>query len=100
VRGGWWSDAKSLEINEVNLWKTLDSKTLSNHYVVEFFSESCKFCKDFKPDWDKLAEEFNENTDITIATMNCNKMGKVCKKYGIRSYPSLVYITPSKGSNF
>lgn len=77
------------------MWKTITSKTLHQHYAVEFFGENCGYCRTFKPDWDKLAEELND-TDITVATINASQLPDIAKKYGIRAYPTLVYFAPGK----
>lgn len=94
----WWKDSKSIEISDSNAWKTINSKTLNTHYAVEFYSENCKFCKTFKPDWDKMAEEFNDKTDIMISTINANKNPTLSQKYGIRAYPTIVYFVPGKST--
>ena len=89
-------------IDSNNLWKTLDSKTLNTHYVLEVFGENCGYCKQFKPDWDKLAEEFNDNPDaefddIMISLMNGNKEKIAGQKYGVRAFPTLLYFVPGNG---
>ena len=92
----WWDDGKSLEITDENMWKTIGSKTQQNHHVVEFFGERCGYCRTFKPDWDRLAEEFNNKTDIVISSINSTKYRPIAKKFGISAYPTLVYFVPGK----
>ncbi|CAI2375376.1 unnamed protein product [Moneuplotes crassus] len=96
VLAGWWSDMKALNIDENNSWKTIESKTLSTHYVVEFFSENCGWCQKWKPDWDKMVDKFNSDTDIMISSINANKSPKLADKFGINAFPTIVYFVPGK----
>ncbi|CAI2375143.1 unnamed protein product [Moneuplotes crassus] len=96
VLAGWWSDMKALNIDENNSWKTIESKTLSTHYVVEFFSENCGWCQKWKPDWDKMVDKFNSDTDIMISSINANKSPKLADKFGIHAFPTIVYFVPGK----
>lgn len=50
-----------------------------------------------KPDWDKLAGEFDGNDAVAIVDVDCTKDDSkdLCSKYGVRGYPTIKYITGS-----
>ena len=88
----WFEDSKALEINSDIIPHTLSTSNQDKHYIVEFFSENCKFWVTLKPTWDQLAEEFNDKSDIVIATINSNKNRGVASKFGINAYVVLTQI--------
>ena len=43
-----------------------------------------------KPDWDKLATEYEGSDKVLIADADCTGAGKpLCEKFGVRGYPTL-----------
>ena len=43
-----------------------------------------------KPDWDKLAADFEGSDKVLIADADCTAGGKpLCDKFGVRGYPTL-----------
>lgn len=50
-----------------------------------------------KPDWDKLAAEFEGNDGVAIVDVDCTKDDSkdLCSKYGVRGYPTIKYFTGS-----
>lgn len=48
-----------------------------------------------KPDWDKLAAEFESSKSVVIADVDCTAGGKSkCDEVGVRGYPSIKYGDP------
>lgn len=60
----------------------------------------CKFCKQAKPEWQKLASDFNgkviNGKKITILDVNCDENEEVAEKEGIKSYPTLKFTMNGK----
>jgi len=52
-----------------------------------------------KPDWDKLAKEFQGSDSVLIADVDCTVQKDLCKTYGVRGYPTIKYFTGSTGSD-
>jgi protein disulfide-isomerase A6 len=50
-----------------------------------------------KPDWDKLAAEFDGNDAVAIVDVDCTEDANkdLCSKYGVRGYPTIKYFTGS-----
>merc|ERR1712124_195715 len=47
-------------------------------------------CKKMKPDWDKLAKEFDGHATTLVADVDCTAGGKpLCDKVGVRGYPTI-----------
>jgi len=48
-----------------------------------------------KPDWDKLAEEFEDSSSVLIADVDCTAGGKpLCDKNGVSGYPTIKTFAP------
>eukprot|EP00931_Biecheleriopsis_adriatica_P117599 TRINITY_DN9309_c0_g2_i1.p1 TRINITY_DN9309_c0_g2~~TRINITY_DN9309_c0_g2_i1.p1 ORF type:complete len:273 (-),score=60.10 TRINITY_DN9309_c0_g2_i1:36-854(-) len=48
-----------------------------------------------KPAWDKLMAEYEDSGKVLVAGVNCDAEGKsLCKEFGVKSYPSLMYSEP------
>jgi len=48
-----------------------------------------------KPDWDALADEFEDSKTVLIADVDCTAAGKpICDKVGIKGYPTIKYFNP------
>ena len=46
-----------------------------------------------KPDWDKLATEYEGSDKVLIADADCTGAGKpLCEKFGVRGIPMLVIL--------
>lgn len=46
-----------------------------------------------KPDWDKLAKEFQGSPSVLIADVDCTVEKALCSKFGVRGYPTIKYFT-------
>jgi len=43
-----------------------------------------------KPDWDKLADEFEGSEKVLVADADCTASGKMlCQKHGVQGYPTI-----------
>ena len=49
-----------------------------------------------KPDWDKLSEHYNDKSNVVISTLHSEKNHDIVRKFGIRSFPTIVQFTPKK----
>lgn len=50
-----------------------------------------------KPDWDKLASEFSDSSDVLIADVDCTAAGKaLCDKHGVQGYPTIKSFGPGE----
>lgn len=48
-----------------------------------------------KPDWDKLASEFEDSKTVLIADVDCTTDGQpLCEKYGVKGYPTIKSFSP------
>lgn len=65
---------------------------------VKFLAPWWGHCKSMKPDWDKLAVEFQDHPLVTIADVDCTTdEGKsVCSEQGVSGYPTIKFWTPEE----
>jgi len=61
------------------------------HVFVKFYAPWCGHCKKLAPDWEKLANAFDGESDVVIAKLDAEKHKAVANKYEITGYPTLVY---------
>lgn len=48
-----------------------------------------------KPDWDALADEYEDSKTVLIADVDCTAAGKpICDKVGVKGYPTIKYFNP------
>lgn len=62
---------------------------------IKFHAPWCGHCKRLAPTWDALAKEY-ENVDyLVIGSVDCvaEESQPLCRKFGIRGYPTLKYFT-------
>lgn len=61
---------------------------------VKFFAPWCGHCKKLAPAWKQLARHMQSK--LTIAEVNCDEYGALCKTHNIQAYPTLLYF-PAEG---
>jgi len=70
--------------------------------LVNFFAQWCSHCRQFSPDWAKLAQGVNEkpindgpegvtgkDREVRAVKMNCVDFHKTCREQGIDAYPTI-----------
>jgi thioredoxin domain-containing protein 5 len=62
---------------------------------IKFFAPWCGHCKKLAPHWKDLAKHMQYK--MTIAEVNCEDHGSLCKKEGIEGYPALFFY-PGSGA--
>ncbi|KAF9468758.1 protein disulfide isomerase [Collybia nuda] len=73
----------------------LTPDTFTNHLskgpmFVKFFAPWCGHCKKLAPVWKQLGRHMQNK--LTIAQVNCDDHGGLCKLYGVQGYPMLLYL--------
>ena len=65
-------------------------------HFVKFFAPWCGHCQRLEPTWFKLADSFKHDKSVSISRINCEDYPDVCEDYGIKGYPSLMWIVDGK----
>ncbi|XP_042031397.1 sulfhydryl oxidase 2-like [Salvia splendens] len=92
----------AVELNATNFDSVL-SETPATHAIVEFFAHWCPACRNYKPQYEKVAKIFNgadaAHPGIILMTrvdcalkINTN----LCDKFSVGHYPTLLWGPPSK----
>jgi protein disulfide-isomerase-like protein len=74
---------------EVLTDKTFSAALARGPAFVKFYAPWCGHCKKLAPHWAQLAA--HEKNKLTIAEVNCEEEGGLCKREGVNGYPALFY---------
>jgi thioredoxin domain-containing protein 5 len=69
--------------------KTFDAALVDGPIFIKFFAPWCGHCKKLAPHWTQLAVHMRHK--MTIAEVNCEDHGSLCKKQGVEGYPALFF---------
>ncbi|CAL1167294.1 unnamed protein product [Cladocopium goreaui] len=74
----------------------LEEMTQGKAVFLKFFTPWCGQCKDMKPAWDALMEEFRDDDTVLVGEVDCVGSGKAkCKELDIKAYPQVKYGDPN-----
>merc|ERR1711998_489441 len=48
-------------------------------------------CKSMKPDFDRLATEYESSSSVNIVDVDCTVEQDLCSKHGVKGYPTIKY---------
>ncbi|XP_042036751.1 sulfhydryl oxidase 2-like [Salvia splendens] len=92
----------AVELNATNFDSVL-SETPATHAIVEFFAHWCPACRNYKPQYEKVAKIFNGADAahpglILMTRVDCALKinNNLCDKFSVGHYPTLLWGPPSK----
>lgn len=82
----------------------INSLLYNTSYItfLEFYAPWCGYCKQLKPDMEKLGEVIQKkNLPYQVGIVNCDDQSnsQICSEYGVQGFPSLYTVTPKKNIN-
>mmetsp|Transcript_153161 Transcript_153161/g.267618 ORF Transcript_153161/g.267618 Transcript_153161/m.267618 type:complete len:692 (-) Transcript_153161:327-2402(-) len=63
----------------------------NKHVMVMFHAPWCEHCKTFTPEYNKLASIYKDEPEIVFGKIDGTVYDKIQKKYGVDSYPTLLW---------
>ena len=55
-----------------------------NDTFVKFYAPWCGHCQKLAPIWDELAAEFQHDTSVTVAKVDCIDYSSLCQEHGVK----------------
>ena len=81
----------------------LDQKSFDQEFakhdllVVEFYAPWCQHCKDFAPEYQKIAKQLvSQNPSISVAKVNGDKNASLMERFKIQGFPTLIFFKNGK----
>ncbi|ORY86105.1 thioredoxin-like protein [Protomyces lactucae-debilis] len=63
----------------------------TKNVLVKYFAPWCGHCKSLAPIFEKVAEDYEQDDDIVIAKIDCDKYKTIGTRFGIQGFPTLKY---------
>ncbi|EAY18645.1 Thioredoxin family protein [Trichomonas vaginalis G3] len=62
--------------------------------IIHFYAPDCPHCAEFSPVWNEVTRMYNPFTNITFATVNCDRYKSVCTAFDGSSTPTTQFFAP------
>ena len=83
---------QAIELNNDNIDQYIGN---NNYVILEFYTKWCHYCKLLSPEYNKLAEEYNnKRKDIIISRIEGQANDFTLQRYGIFRFPVIVLFKP------
>lgn len=83
---------------ESRVWHLDDLKFKSflkkkKHALVMFYAPWCGHCKRAKPEFEKAAEQLQDDLQVAFAAVDCTVHTSLCNNYDVHGFPTLKYFS-------
>lgn len=75
-----------------------NAKDKGKTLFIEIYAPWCGWCKRLAPEWKKLADEYENDPDVTIHSINGDASEKAKKFFKIKTFPTLVLFNGSENT--
>ena len=83
-----------IQLDQKDFQETIEN---NKKVLIDFYADWCGPCQTLLPTVHKLAEEFEG--DVTIKKVNVDRNSELAVQFGVRSIPTLVYLSEGKEIN-
>tara|TARA_R110002073_G_scaffold57778_4_gene146690 strand:+ start:98248 stop:98568 length:321 start_codon:yes stop_codon:yes gene_type:complete len=83
-----------IQLDQKDFQDTIDN---NKNVLLDFYADWCGPCQTLLPTIHKLADEFEG--EVTIKKINVDQNQALAQKFGVRSIPTLVYLSAGKEVN-
>lgn len=64
--------------------------------IVFFSMPGCSHCEAFQPTWDSFVTNLNSSHHVALVQIKSNERPEMVEKYGVTSFPTILYIKDGK----
>uniref|UniRef100_M4BH74 Sulfhydryl oxidase n=1 Tax=Hyaloperonospora arabidopsidis (strain Emoy2) TaxID=559515 RepID=M4BH74_HYAAE len=58
-------------------------------WLVDYYAPWCPHCRQFAPEWEKVAMFYSETSEVQVGAVDCTKNSEICNQEDIRGYPGV-----------
>lgn len=78
-------------LTESSFKTVVDSRSKTQHALVEFYAPWCGHCKSLKPTYEKLAQAFQSEEDVIVAAVDATAHRSLGDKYDVKGFPTIKF---------
>ena len=83
-----------IQLNQKDFQETIEN---NKKVLIDFYADWCGPCQKLLPTVHKLADEFEG--EVTIKKVNVDQNSELAAQFGVRSIPTIVYLSEGKEIN-
>lgn len=88
---GELEEVENVGVKELTDDNYTDQLSKGNHFV-KFYAPWCGHCQKLAPTWEELGKTYVKHKEVTINKVDCTVNKQACRNFGIKSYPTLLWI--------
>ncbi|CAI5708981.1 unnamed protein product [Hyaloperonospora brassicae] len=81
----------SFQVHSLNAqnYDTTLNDTTTTVWLVDYYAPWCPHCRQFAPEWEKVASVYAETSKVQVGAVDCTKNSELCNKENIRGFPGV-----------
>lgn len=89
-----------IDLTPISFSNLVENKNTQEIWVIDYFAPWCRPCQQLSIQWRKLAKMMINDTNVHVASVNCQAYRSLCQSQGVNSYPDIrLYPTGSHGTD-
>lgn len=90
------ASSKVVTVDDDNYAQMLASE--NEVWIVDFYAPWCPHCRQFAPEWEKVARFYENSATVHVGAVDCTKNNDVCILEEVKGYPAIKMYHVPKGT--